>query len=186
MDKRAIEFALWRRLDTPGHDAAFLREHESGFSLHGTAVFRDPNGPACIGYVVALDSDWRTLNAKVNGYVGSRHVDHTIERTAAGWFLDGSAVDGLKDFVDIDFGFTPATNMQLLRRTAPARGDTLEVSVVWFDVDQTTLIELPQRYERRDERAYWYESPSAAYAALLEIAPNGFAKNYPGLWEMEE
>jgi hypothetical protein len=185
MSERSIECALWRRLDTPGHDAAFLFEQQAGFSLRGAAVFRDPSGPACIEYIVALESDWRTTNARVQGYVGTRHVNHTIERTIEGWCLDGRRIEGLRDLVDIDFGFTPATNMQLLRRTAPKRGEPLEVSVVWFDIDQTTLIELPQRYERRTERTYWYESPTVDYAALLEFAPNGFAKTYPGLWEME-
>lgn len=185
MDKHVIESVLWRRLDVPGHDAAFVLEREAGFLLRGVAVFRDPKGAACIEYAVALDAGWRTLSATARGFVGSRQVSHTIERVGDIWTLDGRAVTGLAAFVDIDFGFTPATNMQLLRRAAPAVGDTLNVSVVWFDIDQDTLIELPQRYSRRDETTYWYESPTAAYEGLLELAPNGFAKSYPGLWEIE-
>ena len=49
-----------------------------------------------------------------------------------------------------------------------------------------TLLEaarLPQRYERRSATTYWYESPTAGYAELLELAPSGFVSRYPGLWE---
>ena len=42
---------------------------------------------------------------------------------------------------------------------------------------------LPQRYERRSATTYWYESPTAGYAELLELAPSGFVRRYPGLWE---
>ena len=56
---------------------------------------------------------------------------------------------------------------------------------MWFDVGETTLVELPQVYERRTDTTYWYASPTAHYEGLLELAPNGFAANYPELWKME-
>jgi hypothetical protein len=45
-------------------------------------------------------------------------------------------------------------------------------------------MELPQSYERRSEMSYGYEAPSVPYRALLEIAPNGFVRSYPGLWRL--
>jgi hypothetical protein len=32
------EFAIWRRLDQPGHDAALLRRSDDGWLLQGTAA----------------------------------------------------------------------------------------------------------------------------------------------------
>jgi uncharacterized protein len=176
---------IWRRLDTPGHDAALLARSGSGWSLHGTAVFRHQAGPACIQYSVDLDSSWRTRSGNVRGFVADRKLDHSIVRQADGWYLDGTLIVGLEHLWDLDYGFTPATNLQQLRRLTIARGQTVDLPVAWFDADATTLTELPQRYERRDETKYWYEAPTVPYEGLLELAPNGFAKDYPQLWRME-
>ena len=44
-------------------------------------------------------------------------------RSAAGvWTLDGAAVSGLEACVDLDLGFTPATNLLQIRRLALALG----------------------------------------------------------------
>ena len=57
--------------------------------------------------------------------------------------------------------------------------------VAWLDVEQEARAALHQRYERRSEATYWYESPSAGYRALLEVDGVGFVRRYPGLWEAE-
>jgi hypothetical protein len=179
-------FAMWRRLDAPGHDAALLTQAEGGWSLSGAAIFKHPDGPACIEYRVELDAAWCTRAGIVRGFVGTRRLDHTISCDPDGWRLDDVLNDGLAHLVDLDFGFTPATNLQQLRRVRPAIGESADLPVAWFDVGATTLAELPQRYERRDATRYWYVAPSVPYEGLLELAPNGFARTYPGLWEMED
>jgi uncharacterized protein len=73
--------------------------------------------------------------------------------------------------------------MQQLRRVAIAENETVRLPVAWFDVDAGTLTELPQIYERRGPAAFWYQAPSFGYEGLLELAPNGFIKSYPNLWE---
>jgi hypothetical protein len=55
-----------------------------------------------------------------------------------------------------------------------------------MDALDLSLTVLPQRYEKRSEATYWYESPQDSYTALLELADTGFVRNYPGLWAMEE
>ncbi|WP_300302460.1 putative glycolipid-binding domain-containing protein [Ferrovibrio sp.] len=179
------DLAFWECLYTPGHDAACLiRQGVEGWLLHGTAVFRHEAGPARVNYTVELDGAWRTIRGTVRGYLADRPVDHVIERQPGGWHLDGRRVEGLDHLVDLDYGFTPATNMQQLRRAALQPGHTLDLPAAWFDLGMTSLIELPQRYTCRDAATYHYESPAASYEAILEIAPNGFVRTYPHLWRM--
>jgi len=183
-----IAHALWKRLDTPGHDAAFLFSTDNGFELRGTAAFRSAPGRARIAYRVELDQGWSARAGSVTGEIGTALIAHDIRRDDEGWRLDGAAVDGLTHLHDLDFGFTPATNMPALRRAGLAIGQQAELPAAWFDVEtpQPRLIELPQHYERRSETAYFYRSPSAAYEAVLDMAPSGFTRLYPGLWEMIE
>jgi hypothetical protein len=177
--------AIWRRLDTPGHDAASLIRNGEGWSLRGMAVFKHQQGPAAIDYSVDIDVSWRTIRGRVKGFLANRAFNHAISREPGGWHLDGALVEGLGHLLDLDYGFTPATNLQQLRRVAVMPGQAADLPVAWFDIGATTLTELRQRYERRGVTTYWYRAPTVPYEGLLELAPNGFARSYPQLWEME-
>jgi hypothetical protein len=184
MHETAAAVALWRRLDTPGHDACRLDPGDGGWRLDGTAVFLHEGEPARIDYHVACDGRWRTDRGQNRGFIGARtyHGRNGREATAA-WTVNGVAVPGLEACVDLDLGFTPATNLTQLRRVALAPGQAAQVPVAWIDAPDGVLQALPQRYERRSATTYWYESPTAGYAELLELAPSGFVSRYPGLWE---
>lgn len=175
---------LWQRLDTPGHDACRLDGHDAGWKLYGTAVFRHEGVPARLAYQVVCDRAWRTLQGLVEGWLGEQPVAFSIARKSAGvWTLNGLVVSSLKDCVDLDLGFTPATNLLPLRRLELAEGRAAEAPAAWLNLSAGTLTVLSQRYERLSKTTYWYEAPSVHYAALLEVAPTGFALRYPGLWE---
>ncbi len=178
-------FALWQRLDRPGHDAALLTRSDDGWLLRGTSVFRHPHGPACVHYGVSLDAAWRTTAGEVAGFVADRNFRHTIRRGPEGWCLDDAVVDGLGHVLDLDYGFTPATNLQQLRRADLRPGQTVDLPVAWFDIDAAVLLLLPQSYRRMDQTSYWYRAPTVPYEGLLTMAPNGFVWRYPGLWQME-
>jgi uncharacterized protein len=91
----------------------------------------------------------------------------------------------LGECVDLDFGFTPATNLSQLRRIALPIGKAAEVPVAWLDAPFGSLELLQQRYERRTAGTYWYQAPRFDYAALLQVSRAGFVQQYQGLWEAE-
>ncbi len=99
--------------------------------------------------------------------------------------LDGEDIPAVRDCVDLDFGFTPATNLMQLRRLALECGQAADAPAAWLDVSTGNLDVLVQRYERRSETTYWYEAPRFDYAALLEVDSIGFIREYPGLWHAE-
>src|SRR3546814_6152356 len=80
---------LWRRLDTPGHDAARLTRNRAGWTLSGMAVFNHQGRPTGIRYSVELDRRWRSLAGRVSGFAGDRSFDHAIRHDRDGWRLDG-------------------------------------------------------------------------------------------------
>ncbi len=138
-----------------------------------------------VAYQVEVDARWRDQAGTHQRLSWRPERSNTrSSRDDPGWRLDGAAVRGLEHLVDLDFGFTPATNVLQLSRIALKLGQEREVPVAWFDLDSASLVELPQSYERRSEASYWYEAPTVPYRALLEIAPNGFVQSYPGLWRL--
>lgn len=177
---------LWRRLDTPGHDACRIAAVDAGWHIAGSAEFLHNGTPTHLSYSLSGDSDWRTRHGRVRGFVGSHDVDITIERASNGsWIVDGVAVTGLKHCLHLDFGFTPATNFTQLRQLALKDGEAADLPVAWLDVPPAALQIVDQRYERRGQSTYWYEAPRFAYAALLELTPAGVIRLYPGLWALE-
>lgn len=176
---------LWRRLDTPGHDACRIEAHAGGWRLDGVAVFLHEGSPARLTYGVRCDAAWRTLEGFVRGFVGAGAVDLAIERRPhGGWTVDGRLVHGLDRCEHLDFGFTPATNISQVRSLALEDGEAADVPVAWQDVPPAGLQLLPQRYERRGD-SLWYEAPTADYRGLLELTPDGIVRVYPGLWRLE-
>lgn len=179
--------ALWRRLDTPGHDAARLDQTPTGWVLRGAAVFLHGSGPACLNYEIMCAADWTTTRGRVRGHLGAIAIAYEIVRGAAGWSVNGEHVACIDDIVDLDLGFTPATNHLQLRRANLAVGEMAEFDVAWLEGESSAseLLRLPQRYERRSVDTYWYESPTSGYSALLTVAPDGFVRHYPELWVAE-
>jgi hypothetical protein len=89
--------------------------------------------------------------------------------------------------VDIDLGFTPATNLLQLRRLNLAKSEGADAPAAWVDLDGGgVLSELAQRYERRSESEYAYEAKRFDYAATLSVTEDGFVRDYPRLWVAEK
>jgi len=107
---------LWRRLDAPGHDACRLTRVAAGWRLEGSAVSLESGVPARLDYRVTCDRGWRSQRGQVRGWFGERAVVLTVVRDAGGWTVNGERAAGLEDCVDLDFGFTPATNLLPIRR----------------------------------------------------------------------
>jgi hypothetical protein len=122
----------------------------------------------------------------VRGWIGEGTVEFSIERNPEGvWTLDGELISGLDVCTDLDFGFTPSTNLFQLRRLALKNGQAADAPAAWLDVSTGTLDVLVQRYTRRSASTYWYEAPRFNYAEMLEVDKLGFVRSYPKLWEAE-
>jgi hypothetical protein len=175
---------LWNRLDTPGHDACRLIEKHGGWELEGTAVFDKGGTPARLDYSVACDASWRTRWGRVRGWIGPRALDLYIARTAPGaWTLNGDEVLPSMDCVDLDLGFTPATNLIALRRLDLPVGQRTTTFTAWLDDETFKLEVIEQIYRRQAGGTYAYESPRFKYAAVLEVDATGFVRRYPTLWD---
>ncbi len=176
---------LWQRLDVPGHDACRLIRQDDGWELHGHAIFEHEGEPCSLAYAALCDKRWQARSASVRGFLGTRDLSFDIERSPDGeWLLNGDMQPGLKDLIDVDLGFTPATNLQQLLHADLGIGDEAAIPAAWFDIGEATLVRLPQHYRRLAADRYHYSSPTAGYEATLEMAASGFVRLYPGLWEM--
>jgi uncharacterized protein len=182
---KPIAVFLWRKIDHPGHDSCRLFKLANGWRLTGAAIFWDNGKPCYLEYDVAADSAWKTRNAKVSGYVGKKSFDLRIASVgAARWQLNGVLSKSLTGCVDVDLGFTPATNLIALRRLALKVGQSADAPASYLKFPEMQLVKLPQNYLRIGRTEYEYTAPTVGYSGTLQVLPNGAVIQYPGLFEM--
>jgi hypothetical protein len=181
-----ISTAVWRRLDTPGHDAVTLSFAGDEWHLEGAAVFVESGVGCHLNYIVRLDAGWRTRSAEVKGWVGPKKIELRVRVTEDGqWFVDEQLIGAVHGCIDIDFAFTPATNLLPIRRLALPIGASASVVAAWLRLPDFDLQPLDQVYIRSAELSYAYESRGGSFRAALSVSPEGFVLDYPGLWMRE-
>jgi hypothetical protein len=177
---------LWRRIDRAGHEWARLSEDPGGAVIKGTAVFSESQRPCRLDYRVVCDTDWRTVSARVTGWLDTEEIDIDITVTSARvWTFNGRPCIDVHGCDDIDLSFSPATNLLPIRRTRLASGARVAVRAAWLRFPDPRLEPLDQTYERLAESRYRYESAGGGFVAVLETNSVGFVTRYPNLWQLE-
>jgi uncharacterized protein len=182
---KPIAIFLWRKVDHPGHDSCRLFKLGKGWRLSGTAIFWDNGRPCNLAYNVTADGGWKTRSAKVSGYIGKKSLDLRITSAgAARWRLNGALSKSVTGCVDVDLGFTPATNLIALRRLALKVGQGAEAPAAYLQFPKMRLVKLPQSYLRIGQTEYKYEAPTVGYSGTLQVLPSGAVSKYPDLFEL--
>lgn len=182
-----VHTVLWRRLDLPGHDICSLWKTIDGWRLSGTALFLFNQMPCTLSYVVNTDANWQTSAASISGSVGQLAVDLTIVpnlKTKA-WRINGWSVAAVAGCIDLDLGFTPATNLIAIRRLSLDIGEKAQAPAAWLDFPDFKLKKLEQQYRRISDYQYEYAAPDVGYEDILEIDRYSAIVRYPMLWEQE-
>jgi uncharacterized protein len=176
---------FWRKLNFPGHDTCRLFELADGWRLSGAAVFMESKRVCQLEYDVVADGAFRTRTASVAGFVGTRAIDLRIRGTGhARWQVNGRSLPGITGCLDVDLGFTPATNLLALRRLALRVGQQAAAPAVYVAFPRMELTVLAQHYKRISRTEYRYEAPSVGYRGTLRVSPSGAVVEYPGLFEL--
>jgi uncharacterized protein len=181
-----IHTILWRRLDTPGHEASRCYREGAFWHLAGTSVFVHDGRSSRLDYVVVCDAAWQTVSGSVRGWVGDETVVIDISVDASShWRLNGIEIPGVAGCSDIDLNFSPSTNLRPIRRTRLAVGQDIRVAAAWLRFPSFTLERLEQRYRRLDAVTYRYESAGGAFTTELRVNAAGFVTLYPNFFEAE-
>ncbi|HLT46431.1 MAG TPA: putative glycolipid-binding domain-containing protein [Rubricoccaceae bacterium] len=178
----------WRRLDVPGIEEACVERTAEGWRLTGDLAVEDGGVVARLRYGIACDPSWRTRSAAIGGEVGGRPFRLALAADGAGnWTRDGAPLPALTGALDVDLGFTPATNTLPIRRLALGVGETRAVRSAWLRFPELRLEALEQAYTREAERVFRYRAlvDEAPFVAQLDTDAFGRVLRYEGLWEAE-
>ena len=177
-----VATAFWTRLDTDGRDACRLMRTGTGWRLAGCATFLHDGRTCILPYRVDCDARWRTISASVDGSVGFEGLGLRIERAGEDWLLNGQIQPKARGCVDLDLGFTPATNLIAMRRLDLPPDVEVQTPAAYYLEFTAELGLIEQTYRRTGETTLAYASPAHSYRAELRVDPIGFVTDYPGLW----
>jgi hypothetical protein len=182
-----MHHALWHRLDVQGSDEAGLDDTLVSPRLTGRSAFEAPRGLVRLAFEIRCDAGWNTRSVAIAGTAEGRSVSIQLHADGSGrWHRDGIPQPQVEGCLDIDLGWSPATNLLPIRRLALSLGAGAEVSSAWLSYPGLKLQRLEQRYRHETAGTYLYDSPAQGYTARLLVDAQGFVLHYPGLWSRVE
>ena len=173
---------LWRSDELESVERFTGRATADGWRLEGLVVLPIEGEPAEIRYRVDLDPAWRTRRAEVaiNQQGGGRTITLAADGEG-GWAVEGAPAEPLEGCIDVDLGFTPATNTLQIRRLGLGVGATRSLPVAWLAFPELTVEPLTQTYTRLGPHRWRYGS--GAFTAELLVDGDGYVLRYgDNLW----
>ena len=191
----SVRTVLWQRIDSPGSEWCALERTVDGWRLHGIVLAAVATVPVLVQYAVALAPNWSTRAVEIAMRSGGAITPQELRLTVAPeqrWQIEREPpqdtsmpqddLEVLHGLIDVDLGFSPATNTLPIRRLDPAIGESVAVTAAWVRFPKLTIEPLPQRYTRLAERRYRYESAGGAFVAEIEVDDLGLVTAYEGGW----
>lgn len=177
----------WHRVDGPGSEDALFRQTRSGWHLAGNVELLESGIASSIFYRIECDKDWQTRLAVIEGNSGHERFRFELTVDAGQWRTGGEVVPELSGALDIDLGFTPATNTLPIRRLDLGIGETAPVLSAWLRFPELRIETLAQTYTRESEHVYRYlaQVDGAPFSARLDTDDYGRVLRYEGLWVAE-
>jgi uncharacterized protein len=160
---------LWHCPLLSSSEHAVLTGSQDGYRLQGVAVLPLGELPCHLDYAVAVDRQWRPSQARasITTPSGSREIVLRSHH-GAGWEVDGELRSGLDGCLDVDFGWTPATNTVPIRRLGLDVGETASITAAWVRFPELDVVASEQRYRRLATDRWQYTSGEYDYQLVTD------------------
>jgi hypothetical protein len=171
---------LWHCSALSSSELGTLEAHGDGWVLRGWTVLPVDGVPGRIEHDVLIDGGWRTQAATVIIHT-DRVQRHEVRVADGAWTVNGVERPDLDGCIDIDLGWTPATNVLPIRRLGLAVGEAATTVASWFRFPELAIERNDQRYERTAPLVWRYLS--GAYDFQLDVDELGRVVRYgDDLW----
>jgi hypothetical protein len=173
---------IWQPLDVPGAEWCSVERGPNGSTIAGVALVAQDRAAHRFDYELELDAAAVTRRAQVTAVLTDRTEVFDLANDAQGsWWRSGKLVLQDPEALDVDLGFSPATNSLPIWRLGLEIGESREISVLWLQYPELQLVGGRQTYERLEELSYRY--CSGTFEAVIRVYPDGLVQEYVGYWE---
>ncbi|MFV0303385.1 MAG: putative glycolipid-binding domain-containing protein, partial [Paracoccus sp. (in: a-proteobacteria)] len=132
-----------------------------------------------------LDANWRTLSATVAKHNASGRQTLRLDRSSAGWLVDGYLRPDLSSAEEPDLSVTPFCNTFPIRRVAEAGGSSLTLDVAFIDAGTMDVSLSRQTYLRKGPGRLRFVAHGRfeGFEADLTVDDEGVIVTYEHLFE---
>jgi len=158
-----------------------LHSHQDGYRFAGNTLIRHEGIRVEIDYVVEARPDWSTRSARID--IPALATLFEVQVSPQGrWVIDGEHRPDLDGALDIDLGWTPATNSLPIRRLSVRTGVPVATRVGWLKWSELVFMKAKQSYTSHGEGRWTYASGN--FSADLVVDELGVVIDYgsPPIW----
>jgi hypothetical protein len=174
-----VSTVLWQATNG-GSEVCVLGRFERGWRLRGTVLTHEAKQPIEIRYAVTVDSAWATTDVAARVAIGESDP-RELDQLSALWSGDTRPSE-YRNCVDVDLGFTPATNTLPIRRLGLRVDEQAEIEVAWLVWPDLDIRPVRQTYTRLAEHRYRYTQGD--FTAELVVDDQGLVLEYESLWRV--
>ncbi|MEI2415058.1 putative glycolipid-binding domain-containing protein [Orrella sp. JC864] len=174
----------WRRLDTEGLERVTIAC--DGDALHVQAsIIAIEDGGFQLDHQWVLSPDWSVRSLSATRWGGKGQASLRVQRTDAGWSVDGQPRPDLDGAEQVDLSATPLCNTFALRPLMRSGERTRELDVAYVDAATLQVTRSRQAYDRLDDGRFRYRDLGlfAGFQAVLQVQDEGLVRRYEGLFE---
>jgi hypothetical protein len=155
----SVAEVLWWCEALTSSEHCVLEHTDDGWTFTGVATLSIADRPGHIAWRLRADGGWLTREVGVR--IASAGVDRPLTIVADGrgaWRVDGDPIPALDGCLDVDLGWTPATNTLPIRRLDLAVGDEVTIPVAFLRFPDLTVGRSEQTYSRLAADRWRYRS----------------------------
>jgi hypothetical protein len=174
---------LWHSNELASSEHCSISLTDDGTVFVGTAVLPVGDQAGQIQWTAHADAAGRTRSAQavITTPDGTRRLALAVDGQQR-WRLDNEPADHLAGALDVDFGWTPATNTLPIRRLGLAVGASSTITAAWVRFPELDVVASEQTYTRLADDRWRYAS--GRFEAELEVdRATGVVRRYgEDLW----
>jgi uncharacterized protein len=159
-----------------------LLEFDDSHALSGRAEILFKGDSVDLTYRVDTRPDWSTSQAEV--LIPEAGIAIEVAADGSGsWMINGQQRNDLDWCIDIDLGWTPATNTLPIRRTQATFNRGITVKAAWLQWPELAFTPVHQTYKKISDNRWRYEQ--GEFSAELVTDPHGVVVTYgrdPAIW----
>jgi uncharacterized protein len=175
---------FWRRTDVEGFERLELSVEAQRVTANATVLCLEAGGFR-LDHNWQLDAEWRAQSVNIVRWNADGHAELRLERSGAGWLVNGEPRPDLEGAQEPDLSVTPFCNTFPIRRLPESVSASLTLDTAFIDGAALSVGRSRQRYDRQGAGHVRYVDLglSRGFEANLIVDGVGLVLHYEHLFE---